>query len=135
MTLRSRCLCWEKKDRDVRPKNDRSYDYRGDCRHQHGARRDIFGVTNQGMELLDGGVGEQLQGSIQRFGCPYGAGGDHKTTPFDRTEVKVKSCAGNHDRGCRVDPGVMLGTKNISDPVKSVPNTLDSGSKFKRASH
>ena len=64
VTLRSGYLCCEKEELDVRPKNDHSNDYRGNRRHQHGARCDIFGVSNQGMQLLEGRVGEQLQGSI-----------------------------------------------------------------------
>jgi hypothetical protein len=119
----------------MRPKNDCSNDDRSDGRHQHGARRNILGVANQGMKLLDRRVGEQLQGSIQRFRCPHGAGGNHNTAPFDRAEVKIKSCAGDHYGGRRVDPRVMLRAKNVGNPVKSMPYALNSSSKLKRATH
>jgi hypothetical protein len=119
----------------VRPENDNSDNHRPNCRHQDGTGGNILGMANQRMQILDGRVGEQLQGSIERFRCPHRARGKDDTTPFRRGELKEEPCGCNQYCHDRVYPCVVLRTKNVDDPVESVPHTFNSSGKSEWTAH
>ena len=120
---------------NVRPEDDDADNRRPDCSDQDRPSGNILGVPNEGMKILDGSVREQLQGSIQRFGCPHGTRRNHNKAPFRRGESEDKPCRRHEYCDRRVYPCVVLRTQDVSYPVESVPHALHSSGEFKRTTH
>lgn len=117
------------------PENNEPDDDRTDRRYENGTGRHVLGLTDQRVKLLRGGIGEELQGCIERLSGPNRSGGQDDPAPFGRAEMKEKTGHGDEDGADRMNPGIMLGTKDVKNAVDGVSDALDSSGKLKAVTH
>jgi len=119
----------------IRAEYKRRNDHGGKRGDQNGARGDIFGLADQRMMLLCGGVGQKFDCRVQCLGRPHRGASEDEQTPLNPGHAKQVTRSQDNDCGDGMNPGVVLRDQCEPNPTSRISETAKSRAELESTFH